>query len=109
LINEGKIGVEAERGGDDVTKVVLKRSGFAALRRSAGVTAIIQAKAAEIASRAGDGFETRPMEMGATVRGRPRIAVVTSSFEAMLEEAKHRTLTRAAGSAGGSPTWTRRR
>ncbi len=76
------------------TRVKLNIAGFRALRNSPAVVAELERRAKAIAEAAGPGMETRPAETGGN---RARVAVVTSSFEAMLAEAHHRTLTRAVG------------
>lgn len=71
-------------------RVKLHMRGFRQLRNSPGVVADLAKRAAAIAAQAGDGFATRPAETGGD---RARVAVVTETAEAMIDEAKHRTLT----------------
>jgi hypothetical protein len=80
-----------------VTRIKWNHGAFDRLRKTGEVQAELVRQAARIASAAGDGFETRPVEVG---RHRARAAVVTASFEAMLSEAKHGTLIRAVGGSG---------
>ena len=63
-----------------------------------GTIQAITGIANRIAGAAGDGVEVLPLERGAR---RPRVAVVTATYEAMRAEATSRTLTRAIGSGRG--------
>jgi hypothetical protein len=75
-------------------KVTFRTAGFDELRKSPGVVAMLEAKAAELAEAAGDGFEAKPVELG---RKRARVAVVATTPEAMVAEARNHNLIRALG------------
>ena len=77
-------------------RIVLYNKGFIALRNSPAVVGMLTSLAQGVAARAGEGFETRPTETDFSYpKGRARAAVVTATSEAMQQEAKDRTLTRA--------------
>ena len=72
-------------------RVVLNRAAVRALLRSPEVKADLERRARSISAAAGPGNEVES-EVGIN---RARAAVVTETVEAMLNEAKNRTLTRA--------------
>ena len=75
-------------------RVVLNRAGVRELLRSPEVQADLAERARRIAEAAGGeeaGFETSVIVGG----NRARASVITATAEAMVAEAKHRTLTRA--------------
>ena len=81
----------------------VKWQNFVLLRNSPAVVADLERRAAAIATAAAeqvgdDGeehFKVMPTEFDLSIRGRARVAVVTSSFKAMYHEATERTLTKA--------------
>jgi hypothetical protein len=73
------------------SRFVLNSAGVAELLKSSEVQADLASRAGAIADAAGEGFEASSYA-GAH---RARASVITATFEAMLEEAKNRTLTRA--------------
>lgn len=74
-------------------RVVLNRKGVGELLRSDAVGRILQQHANRIAGAAGPGHRVE-LDVG---RKRARAAVITETIEAKIDEAKHRTLTRAVG------------
>jgi hypothetical protein len=64
------------------------------LRNSQEVVADLERRAQRIANAAGPGMETRPSETGGR---RARVAVITGTFEARLEQSRSRTLEGALG------------
>lgn len=80
-------------------KLQFRRDGFAEIRTAPKVMAMLNDIAEQTADRAGDGFEARPAEAtGGQVRG--RAAVITTTAEAMRDQAKNHSLEKALG--GGS-------
>lgn len=81
------------------TKVRIKWNldGFRQIRVAPGVQAHIEQLASEIAARAGDGYETRPVETGEGRTARARVAVLTATAEARRDNARNQTLIRALG------------
>jgi len=71
------------------------------VRNSPEVIADLQARAERVASAAGRGNTTRDPETRRGRRGRARVAVVTSSIEAILDQRNRSTLTGALLSGGG--------
>jgi len=72
--------------------------GFREVRSRPETQAAVAALAAQVASSAGDGYETRPVEVSGG-RGRAREAVLTATYAARKNEARNHTL---AGMASGS-------
>jgi len=71
------------------------------VRNSPGVVVDLQARAERVASAAGRGNTTRDPETDTSPGGRARVAVVTSSIEAILNQRNRSTLTGALLSGGG--------
>ncbi|MCG7284964.1 hypothetical protein MHY85_03125 [Cellulomonas sp. ACRRI] len=81
-------------------RVKWRNGAFADLRTEPAVMDELDAYAEHIAAAAGDGFEARMAEeTGGRVRG--RAAVLTTTTEAMRDNAKNHTLLRALGQAKG--------
>lgn len=78
-------------------RITLNRQGVRALLRSPAMLADLERRARRIAAAAGPGHEVD----GAIGRNRARAAVITSSIEAKVGEAKRRTLTRAIDAGRG--------
>ena len=76
------------------------RTGYREFQRQAGVRAALEAAGGRIAAAAGEGVEVESQSASGS-RGTPRVAVVTATAEAKLNEAKDRTLTRALDSGRG--------
>lgn len=72
-------------------RIQLNRKGVRTLLRSPAVLADLEGRARRIAAAAGPGHVVD----SSVGRNRARAAVITATAEAMLSEAKHRTLTRA--------------
>jgi hypothetical protein len=68
---------------------------FVEIRNSPGVCAAIEAQAQRIAGAAGPGMEVKPTERHYGRQGRARVAVVTSTIDAVIAESQHRALSRA--------------
>lgn len=71
-------------------RIVLNRQGVRDLLRSHEVSADLERRAKRIANAAGDGMEVE----ATTGRNRARVSVRTATTEAILAEAKERTLTK---------------
>ena len=72
-------------------RIVLKSRGIKSLLRSAEVRSDLERRAAAIKSAAGDGFESDSR----TGTNRAHASVYTDTYDAMVAEARNRTLTRA--------------
>lgn len=79
-------------------KLKLNHDGIRQVLFSPVTVQTISGIANRIASAAGDGMEVRSLERGGN---RPRVAVVTATFEAMYAEATTRALTRAVDAGRG--------
>lgn len=79
-----------------VKKITWKMAGFKKLRKSPGVAADIASRAERIAAMAGEGYESSQV-MGKT---RARASVITASYKAQLDNAKHNTLLRSLNAGG---------
>lgn len=79
-------------------KLKLNSAGIRECLFSPMTISTISGIAGRIASAAGDGMEVRSLERGGN---RPRVAVVTATFEAMHAEATTRALTRAVDAGRG--------
>jgi hypothetical protein len=75
-----------------MAKLELNHAGIREVMFAPAIIQTISGIASRIASAAGDGMEVLPLERGGR---RPRVAVVTATFEAMHAEATSRALTRA--------------
>lgn len=74
-------------------RLKFNQKAFAEIRTAPKVMAMLDEIAEQTADRAGDGFEARPAaETGGKVRG--RAAVITTTHEAMRDQAKSHTLQR---------------
>lgn len=82
-------------------RIRINNRGMKRLWTLPAVTSKLRSSAYGIQSRAGGGFKVTPFEV-ARGRGRPRYAVVTDTYDAAVDEAQNRTLTRA---VGGRNTW----
>lgn len=63
---------------------------FEEIRRSPGVTADVNSRAARVAAAAGEGYESSPYHG----RTRNRASVITATHKARLDNAKNNTLLR---------------
>lgn len=85
------------RGRSGKVRIKWNLDGFRQIRVAPRVQAHIAQLAAEIATRAGDGYETRPVETGEGRTARARVAVLTGTDEARRDNARNQTLLRALG------------
>lgn len=81
-----------------IGKVKLNSRGIQAIMKSAGVKADLDRRARRIAAAAGPGVEAKPAESGAE---RARAAVVTTTYQGRLNEARDRRLSRAIDAGRG--------
>lgn len=86
------------------SRVVIKRlrfhyQGFDGVRKSSGVVSELSKRGEAIAAAAGEQGDYEVI-VGAT-KSRARVVVKTATFEAMQEEASHRSLTNALGAGRG--------
>jgi hypothetical protein len=78
-----------------LTRLVINRAGVRRTLNSAGVRADLLARARRVAAAAGPGHVVNSGSTGQ----RARVEVVTDTVDAMVREAKERSLTRAVDSA----------
>lgn len=77
-------------------RIDFRQAGFAEIRTAPKVMSMLNDIAQGTANRAGEGFEARPAaRTGGKVRG--RAAVVTTSYEAMRQQARSHTLEKSLG------------
>jgi len=87
----------AARGG---VKIRWNMAGFREIRTSERVLRELDERAQRIAEDAGAGFEAQTPEITGG-RGRGRVAVVTTTIDAALDQARNHTLERALGAGRG--------
>lgn len=73
-----------------------KMAGFRKLRKSPEIAADVEQRARRIAAVAGEGYEDSQV-MGKT---RARASVITATYKAQLDNAKHNTLLRSLNAGG---------
>lgn len=71
--------------------------GFRELRLEPAVQELINDGAEAIAARAGDGYEASLLDG----KNRERASVITATFDAILDNARHQTLLRSLDAMGG--------
>lgn len=77
------------------TKIVLKASGFEAIRRSPAAVRLLESKVEAAASAAGDGYVGSVVQgVGRGTLGRAIGTVYTADFKAILDNARKNTLMR---------------
>lgn len=85
-------------------KIVWKPDGLYNLRSAPGVKADLTGRAERLAAACGGsaaGYETSSQQGAKRPQGRWRATVVTATPRAMVSNAKHNTLIRNLGAAGG--------
>ena len=76
------------------------RTGYREFMRQAAVLAALEAKGRAIAAAAGEGVSVESQSRSGS-RSTPRVGVFTDTAEAMSDEARHRSLTRALDAGRG--------
>jgi hypothetical protein len=76
------------------------KTGYREFMRQAAVLAALESSGEAIASAAGEGVEVESQSRSGS-RNTPRVAVFTETAEAKVNEAKHRSLTRALDAGRG--------